>query len=858
LFSHPLGFTASLIAYRPLPKTSFTFRSKEKNYTKYALKTPLNSTSLSHHSPPCFGCAQHITSTNSAVAKHKTGFWKWPYMKTHFLASLCLLLMSFLSVRLQAQSQFTLSGYIYEEGSKESLPGAVIYSATSQASTVTNNYGFYSITLPAGEHEMIFQLVGYVTQDKKVNLNSNTTLPIYLVNNALMTEVVVSAEAKEKISEDSRMSTIEIPVEQIKSIPALFGEKDVLKVIQLMPGVQKGSEGSSGFYVRGGGPDQNLIILDDATVYNANHLFGFFSLFNGDAIKSIELTKGGFPARYGGRLSSVLELQMKDGNKEKLTGEVGIGLISSRFRLEGPVKKGVSSFLVSGRRTYIDALIYPFLKEEKFGYFFYDFNAKYHHIINENNRLFVSGYFGKDKFYYRSANDEESPFRSSLRWGNATMTARWNHLFNEKLFANTSIIFTDFQLNINLQESDDDQKVFSLDYGSGIRDYSAKIDFDFHPNPKHYVRWGAIATAHHFTPKALVIEDVGLDTPIEDIHVLNSFESGIYAEDDWSINKRLKINVGMRLSYYNTENKNYLRPEPRFSGRFMLNELSSFKASFAMMNQYIHLLSNTGVGLPTDLWVPATRRISPQSSTQYALGYAQDIPQRKITVTFEAYYKNMKDIIHYREGANFLNGDGDGSEEFNWENQVTSGIGDSYGAELMVQRKVGKFTGWIGYTLSWTKLKFEELNFGKAFYARYDRRHDISLVGIYKLNDRIQLAATWVYGTGQAITLPLASYSLQTHQIDPNSNSYYGPIYAEYYGDKNSFRMAAYHRFDITAQFKKQLKRVERTFELGFYNLYNRKNPYFYMITNDVQGNNKLTQISLFPILPSFAWTYKF
>jgi hypothetical protein len=759
-----------------------------------------------------------------------------------------------------AQKNYTLSGYIYESSSKESLPGAVAYSATSQLATVSNNFGFYSLTIPEGQHDLLFQLVGYLQQNISITLNSNTKQDIFLVNNAQTAEVVINADAKEKVSEDSRMSTIGIPIEQIKAIPALFGEKDVLKVIQLMPGVQKGSEGSSGFYVRGGGPDQNLIILDDATVYNANHLFGFFSLFNGDALKSIELVKGGFPARYGGRLSSVLEMQMKDGNKEKYTGEVGIGLISSRFILEGPAIKGKSSFIVSGRRTYIDALIYPFLpNDNKVGYFFYDFNAKYHHVINDRNRVFLSGYFGKDKFYFNDVSDPNEVFKVSLKWGNATATARWNHLFNDKLFANTSLIFTDFKLRIANEEKDKEQNLFTLDYRSGIRDYSAKIDFDYHPNPNHYIRWGGLSTLHQFTPKAIVLTGEYVDQPVSEKEINYALESGVYFEDDWSLSPKLKVNMGARLSHYMYKDKNYLRPEPRFSGRYMIQENTSVKFSFAQMNQYIHLLSNTGAGLPTDLWVPATDKIGPQRSTQYALGFARDLTKQKLTLTIEGYYKDMSDIIHYKEGASFLTSDGDGSDEFTWEDQVTTGRGKSYGGEIMVQRKFGKFTGWVGYTLSWTKLQFEELNFGREFFARYDRRHDMSIVGIYKLNDHIQLAATWVYGTGQAITLPLASYSLQPHQVEPSQNQHIrGNTYAEYYGDKNSFRMAPYHRFDVSAQFRKQLKRSERTFEVGLYNAYNRKNPYYYFIATNAQGNNVLRQISLFPILPSVSWTYKF
>ncbi len=484
--------------------------------------------------------------------------------------TLLVLFCCILELNAQNPAKYTISGYVTESGSKEHLPGVNIYLPKLKTGTITNNYGFYSLTLAGDSVELIFSFVGYQAKKVKLLLNKNINMNIELSNTQL-DEVTISAEQQKKISDEVQMSTIDIPVEQIKQIPALLGEKDVLKVLQLMPGVQKGSEGNSGFYVRGGGPDQNLIILDDATVYNAYHLFGFFSLFNGDALKSVELTKGGFPARYGGRLSSVLEMQMKDGNKEKIHGEAGIGLISSRVTLEGPLKKDKCSFLVSGRRTYIDALIYPFLPaDSKAGYFFYDLNAKINYVLNDKNRLFLSGYFGKDKFYYSSAlgsgNSQEKD-KASLGWGNATSTLRWNHLFNEKVFSNTSFIFTNYKLQLNYdQKSGNDW--FSLKYYSGIRDLSVKYSVDYMPNPRHFIRTGLMLTQHHFTPSATVIKgsfDLGIQGKIKGIDAL---ENGIYAEDDWRISPRWRANFGLRLSHFFVDKKNYLNPEPRMALRF--------------------------------------------------------------------------------------------------------------------------------------------------------------------------------------------------------------------------------------------------------------------------------------------------
>jgi outer membrane cobalamin receptor len=757
-------------------------------------------------------------------------------------------------------NKHTLSGIIRESGSGETLPGVSIYCDSLRIGVQSNAYGFYSLTLPEGKHRIKISALGFSAIDSVITFNQNLRVDFKVGQGIALKEVVVNAEAKKRISEESQMSVINIPVQQIKDIPALMGEKDVLKVIQLMPGVQKGSEGSSGIYVRGGGPDQNLIILDDANVYNAYHLFGFFSLFNGDALKSVELVKGGFPASYGGRLSSVINMQMKEGNQEEFHGEAGIGLISSRLVLEGPLKKKKSSFLISARRTYVDALIYPFLPpEQKGGYFFYDLNAKLNYTLTDKDRLYLSGYFGKDKFYFNSNNDGFK-LKGNLNWGNATGTLRWNHIYSGKLFSNTSAIFTNYQLGIGSRE-EFDSTYFDLQFGSAIRDYTIKHDFDFYPNSKHHIRFGGLAIFHRFKPSAVVVKSSDALSAGISVNSIYTMESGLYVEDDWKISGRLKANIGLRVSHYVANKTSFTNPEPRVSARYSITEKSAVKASYALMNQYLHLLSSTGVSLPTDLWVPATRNLRPMQSQQWALGWAQELP-KGINLTIEGYYKNMRDISFYKEGASFLLIDNpEGAQGINWEKNITQGKGWSYGSEFLLQKEKGKWSGWIGYTLSWTYVQFDSINFGKKFFPRYDRRHDISIVNIYKFNDRIKLSCTWVYGTGNAITLPVAQYDAAPHnpaQID-NYSQYNFIGFRNDYGEKNSFRMAPYHRLDVGIQFTKVKERYTRTFELSFYNAYNRWNPFFYYIEKGVTATqNKLMQITLFPILPSVSWSWKF
>lgn len=776
-----------------------------------------------------------------------------------------LLFLFIFNVDLIAQKKYTISGYIREKGSRELLIGVNIYIPGTQTGTTTNNYGFYSLTLPEGQYKLMYSYVGYVPYDLDINLDKNIDFSALLESQLELKGVEIKAQRQEKISETSRMSTIDLPVAQLRDMPAFLGERDVFKALMLMPGVQSGSEGSTGLYVRGGGPDQNLIILDDAVVYNANHLFGFFSVFNGDALKSIELTKGGFPARYGGRLSSVIDMNMKDGNKEKIAGEVGIGVISSRMTLEGPLKKEKASFLISARRTYIDLLIRPFMKADEgiAGYYFYDLNAKVNYDFGNKDKLYISGYFGRDKFFFRQKDTysgSTSESSGGLFWQNSTGTIRWNHLFNNKLFANTSFIYSNYLLKLYANEIDGND-YFKLSYSSGIEDFSLKYDLTYIPNPNHHIKFGIISTQHRFTPSAIVIKESDFDDFKFGVKPIEATESGIYIEDDWKLNPKTKMNAGIRLSHFIHKEKNYFNLEPRIAASYMINEELSVKASYATMNQYIHLLSNTGIGLPTDLWVPATNRTTPQQSHQIASGFAKDFTKQNFAISIEGYYKKMNNIVGYKEGATFLLiDDPTGAEEFTWEDNITKGKGWSYGTEFLLQRKYGMLSGWIGYTLSWTQHQFEDVNFGEKYYTRYDRRHDFSVVAIYKAHDYISFSATWVYGTGNAITLATGEYYAFPHEYGTDQGS--GSSFIQYvndYGEKNSFRMAPYHRLDIGMQITHKLKgKATGTIDFSIYNAYNRKNPFFYYVGSDSKGNSELRQVSIFPILPSLSYSIKF
>jgi hypothetical protein len=768
--------------------------------------------------------------------------------------------------RLAFCQEFTLSGFLEDGETGERLIGANVFDPAATVGTTTNVYGFFSLTLnEAVDDSMLLAVsyIGYERWQKRLATGKDLELYIKLRPRVIgLDSVTVIAETMENIEDRTEMSAIEIPMTQLKMVPALLGEVDVIKSIQLLPGVQSGAEGSSGLYVRGGAPDQNLILLDGAPVYNASHLFGFFSVFNSDAVKNVKLTKGGFPARFGGRLSSVVEINMKDGNNQEFNGQATLGLISSRLMLEGPLRKHTSSFIVSARRTYADLLVKPFLDDdENGGYYFADLNAKVNHMLSGKNRLYLSLYAGLDKFYFQSQRNEggESYYDlGNLRWGNITSTLRWNSLINKKLFCNTTLLYSKYRFTVEVEETSrqtggDLSESYLLKYFSGIEDYGARLDLDLHRNPYHYIKFGGTATAHKFSPGAAQFQVTGLnisdlDTLVAPTQEQKAGAASLYFEHEMKLTEGIKFNAGVHASAFATGARHFLSVQPRLSTRFLIKNWA-LKASYAGMNQHIHLLSNVGIGLPTDLWLPSTERVRPQESKQVAFGVARSFSRNKFELSVECYYKTMDNLIEYKEGADFAGLDVD------WQNKIEVGSGRSYGAELFVQKKHGRITGWLGYTLSWTDRRFENISSGRRFPSRYDRRNDAAFTFNYQLSGSLHFSGTWVYGTGNAISLPIATYP-----SEPQILSYAGNFgeQIEYLPERNSLRMRAYHRLDLAIQFIKHKGTRERILTVGLYNTYSRRNPFFYFLSNDRAGNPVIKQVSLFPIIPAISYRFGF
>ena len=784
----------------------------------------------------------------------------------------------------QGEPKHTLSGHVEDASSGEKLIGAVLHEPDLRQGTTTNRYGFFSLTLPAGTRRVVVSHIGYQSDTLATRLEGDLQLNIALEPEPLEMEAVeVEAERLEPIQMESRMSVVQVPVRQIKSAPVLMGEVDVLKTLQLLPGVQSGAEGMSGLYVRGGSPDQNLILLDDAPVYNVSHLFGFFSVFNADAIKNVQLTKAGFPARYGGRLSSVLEIDMKDGNMKEFEAEGSVGLIASQLTVQGPLRKDRTSFIVSGRRTYADLLIRPFLRsDDRGGYHFYDVNAKVNHIFSPRSRVYLSWYGGDDRFWsevrdeYEIAYEnrdglyrEEDAIDADFGWGNVTSTLRWNYLFSNRLFGNLTAIYSRYQLTTSVDRTTEttdelrETEALRLHYLSGIRDWGLKLDLDYIPDPAHYVRAGGSATLHTYRPGAAQIKYDRVDGTLEDTtltaQVTDAVEYSLYAEDDVRLTDLLKANLGLHASGFLVDGEVYTSLQPRLSVRYLLPSDWAVKASYARMRQYIHLLSNSTVGLPTDLWLPATERVRPQRSQQVGVGLARQLRER-YEFSVEGYYKTMDELIEYREGASFLVGFGESED---WQDKVETGRGWSYGAELFVQKKRGRTTGWAGYTLSWTRRRFDGLNEGRSFPYRYDRRHDASLVLSHQVSRSLSLSLTWVYGTGNAVTLPLARY--YSDPIGPGSlrvpRGHQLPHETVVYAERNGYRMSAFHHLDLSLNLGGYGQGGRHGFSLGVYNAYNRRNPFF--IYFEERSNRdarwfRAKQVSLFPLLPWINYRFKY
>ncbi len=770
--------------------------------------------------------------------------------------------------QLSAQQKFTWKGYVKDSLSGETLINASVIVNNETRGVTTNQYGYFSLTLPAGNYKLIFSYVGYLPKIIDVDLSKDVSEDILLlpVSATIQDVIVTSSQKRLNNVKSAQMGQIDLSINTVKSLPSFMGETDVLKTLQLLPGVRNAGEGNSGFYVRGGGPDQNLILLDEAVVYNSGHLFGFFSVFNSDAVKNLTLIKGGMPPQYGGRLSSVIDIAMKEGNVNKTQIDAGIGLIASRFSIQGPLIKNKASYIISARRTYVDLLIKPFVpKSSSFygsGYYFYDLNAKMNYQVSNNDHLYLSGYFGRDKFVF---NNNKRSFSTQIPWGNSTATFRWNHSFTKKLFSNVSLIYNDYKFDFFGSQDN-----FDIRLSSGIKDWNAKADVDYFASTSHKIKFGAQYTYHTFYPS---VASGSQDSVV--FHPANTQkkyanEYGIYIQDDWDVTKRIKINYGVRYSLfqqlgpyttYTTDAngnkldstafgsgqviKTYGGLEPRFTIRYSLNDNSSIKASATRNLQYIHLVSNAGTTLPTDIWVPSTYIVKPQDGILYAAGYFKNFSNNMFETSLELYYKTMKHQIEYKEGYTPSLSDPEQSFIF--------GKGWSYGSELFINKVKGRLTGWVGYTLSWTWRKFPELNDGEKYPGKYDRRHDLAVVGIYELSKKWKLSSTFVFGTGNAISLPERFYF-----IDGTLTQEYSQI--------NAYRMKPYHRLDVAATYTPQHKKPRKytdSWVFSIYNLYSRQNPYFYYFdqTGDVTNGTLSVvakQVSLFPILPAVTWNVHF
>ncbi|MCM5528775.1 TonB-dependent receptor [Parasegetibacter sp. NRK P23] len=755
-----------------------------------------------------------------------------------------------------AQKKFSVSGTIRSEAKGETIIGASIRINGASAGATSNEYGFYSILLPEGNYELIVSAVGMVEKKINVALNSPVTLNIELETApTALDEVVVRASSTRRSLKQPQMGMERINTQEIRNIPVLLGERDALKVLQLLPGIKSAGDGNSGFYVRGGAADQNLILLDEATVYNASHLLGFFSTFNSDAIKDVTVYKGGMPAQYGGRLSSVLDIKMNDGNNKDYSVSGGVGLISAKLNVEGPIQKDKSSFLLSGRRTYVDMFLKlsPDSTINNNTLYFYDLNAKMNYTLGKKDRLFLSGYFGRDKL---AAGDN-----FGLSWGNATATLRWNHIFHPRLFSNTSFIFSNYDYLINIRTGAN-----NLDILSDIRDYNLKQEFQWNAGSNHQVRFG-LNSVHHTIRPGEVRPGEGSSVNFSKLQDRLSWENALFAGDAWKISDKVQLGYGIRLTAFSILGKGdfyaidqqgnvtdtfsykkgdfvktYFNPEPRVSISYSTGESSSVKASYVRNVQNLHLLSNSVSSNPTDKWVASTNIIKPEISDQVALGYYRNFGNGDYELSTEVYYKDLQNQIDYRDGADIF------TNEDAIESQLLFGKGRAYGIENLLKKTRGRFTGWISYTLSKTERKIDGINNNNWYNARQDRTHDIALVGMYKLNNKWNLSANWVYYTGDAITFPTGKYQLDGQTI-------------YYYSERNGYRMPDYHRLDLGAVYT--LKKTEKTLsELAFsiYNAYGRENAYTITFRDSETDPNKTeaVQTALFKFIPSISWNFKF
>ncbi|GGH28027.1 TonB-dependent receptor [Sphingobacterium alkalisoli] len=761
----------------------------------------------------------------------------------------------FLSISAIAQEKITISGYVKDAASGEVLIGAVVQIKGTQSVTSTNNYGYYALQVAEPSVELFVSFVGYQVLEQSVNVTENKRYNFELVSlENQLEEVVVSMKKQNDNVTNAQMGAFNFTMEEVKNIPVVFGERDILKTIQLLPGIGKGGEGSSNFYVRGGGSDQNLILLDEATVYNAAHLLGFFSTFNSDAIKDVELYKGGVPAQYGGRVSSVMDINMVDGNNKKFAAEGGLGLIASRLKLEGPIVKDKGSFMISGRRTYAD-LFLKLSNDETVNQsklYFYDLNAKVNYRFNDKNTLYASGYFGKDDLGYGKL--------FSFDWGNATATVRWNHIFNEKLFSNTSLIYSDFTYNVNVSNNDRD---FTI--ASKIENFNLKEDLSYYANNNNTLRFGINLLRQKISPASL---NAGEESSVNsiDIESRSGIEAAAYISHEWKPSSWLSMIYGLRATDFMVQGpgtfyeydedgdpigeqsfdggviKHYFNLEPRLSLSVILNSEHSVKISYNRIAQNLHQLTNTTSSLPTDQYVVSSLNIKPQFADQAAIGYFRNFGNNAYEFSVEGYYKFMDNQIDFRNGADLQ------ANKY-LEGELLYGIGRSYGLEWYLRKSKGKLNGWISYTLAKSERQFEQINDGDWFNARQDRTHDISVVGMYELSKKWSLGATFLYYTGNAITFPSGKY-----QVDGRT--------LFYYTERNGYRMPDYHRLDLSATYepKKENKRFHSSWSFGLYNAYNRRNAYIIDFRENEDNANvtEAYKVALFGIIPSVTWNFKF
>lgn len=756
-----------------------------------------------------------------------------------------------------AQAKYTVSGYIYDKETGETVIGAAVYLREDpNVGVVSNAYGYYALTMPEGTHDIEVSYIGYDITSKAIELNQDMKLDFSLTSGITIETVEITAEEEDGNVSSTEMGTVDLQVDQVKKLPALFGEIDILKTIQLLPGVLSSGEGSSGFNVRGGGVDQNLVLLDEAVVYNSGHLFGFFSVFNADAIKSTTLIKGGMPSNYGGRIASVLDIQMKEGNKNYYQADGGIGLIASRLTVQGPIQKNKSSFLFSGRRTYLFDVAQSRIKETDFAgtnYYFYDLNGKMNFTLSDRDRIYISGYFGRDVLRF---NVKDRDILLNLPYGNATATLRWNHVFSDRLFSNLSLIYNDY--DFTFEGSQDD---FSFKLFSGIRDWNGKLDFDYFFNAIHTFKAGINYTYHKLTPNSFEgqADDVTFESQLNPKY---GHESAVYISDDIKVSRAIQLTAGLRYSFFTQVGpytssfdgtkyekgdvvKTYSGLEPRLSARIKVDNQTSVKASFNRNYQYLHLVSNSTSTLPADVWVPSTERIKPQIGDQYAIGLFRNFNKNKYEASVELYYRDMKNQLDYRESY-VDNASQDVELDF------VFGDGEAYGAEFYVNKTKGRMTGWIAYTLSRSRRWFDDIEAGRKYSPVYDRTHDLAVVASYDLSKKFDVSSTFVYGTGRPFT-PIAGI----YFIDQAARLNYGP--------RNSERLADYHRLDLSLTYSPkpdEVKRFKSTWTLSVYNLYNRKNTLF--LDTDFEINNdagyirtEASKFAIFPIIPSITWNFK-